>query len=99
MIVWIDAQLSPVLAGWLVNRFGVGAKHVKELGLVESSDPQIFAAAKTANAIVLTKDRDFVDLVKRHGTPPQIVWVTSGNTSNREMIRILAATSLARSSC
>jgi predicted nuclease of predicted toxin-antitoxin system len=92
MIVWIDAQLSPALAGWLANRFGVEAEHVKDLGLVESSDPQIFAAARAKNAAVLTKDRDFVDLVKRHGPPPQIVWVTSGNTSNREMIRMLAAT-------
>jgi predicted nuclease of predicted toxin-antitoxin system len=35
------------------------------------------------------KDRDFVELVKGRGAPPQIVWITCGNTSNREMMRIL----------
>jgi len=40
----------------------------------------------------MTKDRDFVDLVERLGPPPQVIWVTCGNTSNREMRRILTVT-------
>jgi len=41
---------------------------------------------------VLTKDRNFVDLVKRRGAPPYVIWITCGNTSNHEMIRILEVT-------
>lgn len=44
------------------------------------------------DAIVITKDRDFVNLVRRRGTPPRIIWVTCGNTSNREMREILSVT-------
>ena len=92
MIVGIDAQISPALARWLAARFGVEACHVKDLELVESSDSSIFDAARLAGATVLTKDHDFVDLARRRGAPPHVIWVTCGNTSNREMMRILDAT-------
>jgi predicted nuclease of predicted toxin-antitoxin system len=92
MILWIDAQLSPALASYLARAFGVEASHVRDFDLVGATDPEIFAAAGRAGAVVLTKDRDFVDLVRRRGSPPQIIWVTCGNTSNREMTRILGAT-------
>ena len=92
MIVWIDAQLSPELSRWLNERFAVEAIHVRDLGFVPAKDTTIFAAARKAGALVLRKGRDFVDLVRQLGPPPQIVWVTCGNTSNREMKRILEAT-------
>jgi predicted nuclease of predicted toxin-antitoxin system len=44
---------------------------------------------RAAGAAILTKDRDFPDLVQRHGSPPFIIWITCGNTSNRALIRIL----------
>jgi len=40
--------------------------------------------------MVMTKDRDFVDLLERLGPPPQVVWITCGNTSNRTMRAILS---------
>ncbi len=89
MTIWIDAQLSPPLAPWLAARFGVDAKHIRDADLLGLDDREIFAAARRAGALGVTKDRDFVDLVKRRGTPPQIIWVTCGNTSNRAMRRIL----------
>ena len=92
MTVWIDAQLSPALALWLEDRFGVKALHVTAFGLVATSDPEIFRAARAADAVVLTKDRDFVELVLRRGAPPQVIWVTCGNTSNQELTRVLDAT-------
>jgi predicted nuclease of predicted toxin-antitoxin system len=42
----------------------------------------------------MTKDSDFVDLVDRLGSPPQIIWLTCGNTSNAELRRILSLTLL-----
>ena len=33
MIIWVDAQLPPTLAAWLVKTFGVAAFSLKELGL------------------------------------------------------------------
>ncbi len=42
--------------------------------------------------ILMTKDSDFVDLVDRLGAPPQIIWLTCGNTSNARLQEILSAT-------
>ena len=89
MILWIDAQLSPRIARWLSSQFAIEATPVRDLGLREASDRQIFEAARSAGAVVMTKDRDFVELVERHGTPPHVVWVTSGNTSDEVLREIL----------
>ena len=40
----------------------------------------------------MTKDSDFVDLVCRLGAPPQILWLTCGNVTNRNLRRLLSAT-------
>ena len=37
----------------------------------------------------MTKDRDFVEMVHRLGAPPQILWVTCGNTSTLALQQIL----------
>ncbi|MCC6773409.1 MAG: DUF5615 family PIN-like protein [Gemmatimonadaceae bacterium] len=89
MVVWIDAQLAPALAVWLREAFGVAALAVRDLQLRDAEDPVIFQAARDAGAVVLTKDADFVTLVGRHGPPPQIVWLTCGNTSNRALRELL----------
>ncbi len=39
----------------------------------------------------MTKDSDFVDLVDRLGSPPQIIWLTCGNTSNARLREILSS--------
>lgn len=62
---------------------------VRDLGFARATDPEIFAAAQIAGVVVMTKDSDFVELVRRLGPPPQVVLVTCGNTSNariRELI-------------
>ena len=89
MIVWVDAQLSPGTARWLSSRFAIEATPVRDLGLRESPDWQIFEAARTAGAVVMTKDRDFVEMVERRGPPPQVVWVTVGNTSDQRLRGVL----------
>lgn len=39
----------------------------------------------------MTKDKDFADLVQTLGPPPQVIWLTFGNTSNLNLRRILKA--------
>jgi predicted nuclease of predicted toxin-antitoxin system len=56
----------------------VEATHVVELDLLQATDAVIFAAAREAQVVVMAKDADFVDLLARHGPPPQLVWVTLG---------------------
>ncbi|EDX84808.1 hypothetical protein S7335_2505 [Synechococcus sp. PCC 7335] len=65
---------------------------MRDLELRDAEDPEIFEAAKDQKAIVMTKDSDFVDLVERLGSPPQIIWLTCGNTSNAKLREILSET-------
>ena len=69
---------------------GVDAHAVRELGLRDAEDPVIFARARAVRAVVVTKDRDFPDLLARQGPPPQVVWLTCGNTSNAHLRELLA---------
>jgi predicted nuclease of predicted toxin-antitoxin system len=89
--LWIDAQLSPALASWINLQFdGIEASAVRDLGFRDAEDEEIFRAARQADAIVMSKDSDFVDLLWRLGPPPQILWITCGNTSNAQMRAILS---------
>ncbi|NER51730.1 MAG: hypothetical protein F6J92_34830 [Symploca sp. SIO1A3] len=93
MKFWIDAQLPPNLASWLTETFGVNAVSLKDLGLRDAKDTEIFEAARSAGIVVIiTKDSDFVDLVTRLGIPPQILWVTCGNVTNRLLRQIFHRT-------
>jgi predicted nuclease of predicted toxin-antitoxin system len=89
MTIWVNAHLSPSLAPWITETFGIPAKAVRDLGLREAKDFPIFEAAREANAIVLTKDADFPHLLSQHGPPPKVLWLTCGNTSNQHLHRIL----------
>jgi predicted nuclease of predicted toxin-antitoxin system len=91
MLVWTDAHLSPALAPWLRHTFGIQAFALRELGLRDAEDMAIFTAARGAGAVLMTKDSDFVDLLTRHGPPPQVLWLTCGNTANATLRVILAA--------
>ncbi|MDB9404071.1 DUF5615 family PIN-like protein [Microcystis sp. CS-574] len=62
------------------------------IGLRDAEDTEIFQVAKAQRAILMTKDSDFVDLVERLGSPPQIIWLTCGNTSNARLREILSET-------
>jgi len=56
MILWIDVQLSPALARWLSDTFGVTAHAVRDLGLRGAKDLPIFHAAREAGAVIMSKD-------------------------------------------
>jgi predicted nuclease of predicted toxin-antitoxin system len=92
MTIWIDAQLSPAMASWISGNFSIQAIALRDLGLREATDQKIFDAARQAGAVVMTKDSDFVSLVERFGPPPQVLWLTCGNTSNAKLQQILTTT-------
>lgn len=81
MRVWVDAQLAPSLARWMQASLLVDAVPLRDLGLRDAEDAVIFPLAGEAQAVILTKDQDFADLVTRRGPPPCVVWLTCGNTS------------------
>lgn len=92
MRVWLDAQLPPGLCTWFESEYGLEAVAVRSLGLRDAKDSEIFQAARAAGVIIISKDADFCELVRRHGPPPQVLWVTCGNTSNLALRQFLALT-------
>lgn len=94
MIIWIDAHLSPAIAVWITSTFGITAIALRDIGLRDAEDPEIFEAAKAEGVVLMTKDSDFVDLANRFGAPPKIIWLRCGNTSNAQLQNILRSTLL-----
>jgi predicted nuclease of predicted toxin-antitoxin system len=92
VILWLDAQISPRLCSWIAQHFAVEAIHVRELHLREGEDAEIFDHARKADVVVFTKDEDFVELVRRLGMPPQVLWLRCGNMSNAHLKTLLHAT-------
>jgi predicted nuclease of predicted toxin-antitoxin system len=90
---WLDAHISSDLASYLGSQFKIIVKSTQEIDLHEAKDHVIYAAGRRFNRIVVvTKDEDFVELVERLGSPPQVVWLTVGNTTNMELRLILSTT-------
>lgn len=89
-MIWVDAQLSPNLAEWISITFGLECKAIRDIGLRDADDETIFLEAKKADAIIITKDSDFRNLQIRLLTPPKIIWITCGNTSNEKLKIILS---------
>ena len=69
MKFWLDAHLSPKLAVWMRSDLGLDAYTLRDIGLRDSGDEEIFQAARTAGAVIITKDVDFIDLQERLGPP------------------------------
>jgi predicted nuclease of predicted toxin-antitoxin system len=92
MKIWVDAQLSPAIADWINQTFEhLEAVAIRDVGLRDAEDTVIFFSAREANATVMTKDSDFIELQRKHGSPPKVIWVTCGNTSNTALRKILLA--------
>jgi len=94
MTIWVDAQISPKIADWIKQHFSIQAIAVRDLGLRHAEDPEIFFAARKESALVMTKDSDFLLLLDEFGIPPQVIWITCGNTSNARLKQILQNTLL-----
>ena len=92
MKLWLDAQLPPSISVWIASRFKVEAYPVRDLNLLAAKDEEIFIAARKEKVVLISKDIDFVRLIEQKGTPPQLIWITCGNTSNNNLRRIFEST-------
>lgn len=65
------------------------SNHVKKLGLENAADLEIWKFAKDNEFHIVTFDADFVDIQQLNGFPPKIIWLRIGNTSTKEVTRLL----------
>jgi predicted nuclease of predicted toxin-antitoxin system len=91
--LWLDMQLSPIIAKWIQQHFSVKAISSYDLFINDEKDEVIFLnAKKKENVILVSKDQDFVDLIDRFNPPPKLIWLTMGNCPNSQMKIILQDT-------
>jgi predicted nuclease of predicted toxin-antitoxin system len=73
MTLWVDAPLSPAIACRVSEQFGFSAIHLRDMGMTRTKDRDIFRAARAEQAVILTKDFDFIELLAAHGPPPKVI--------------------------
>jgi predicted nuclease of predicted toxin-antitoxin system len=81
----VDTQLPAALARWLRER-GHEAEHVLETGLAQSKDTPVWGYAREHAAVIVTKDEDFAEWVRRGRRGPSVVWLRIGNSSKRALL-------------
>ncbi|MBL8552369.1 MAG: DUF5615 family PIN-like protein [Hyphomonadaceae bacterium] len=84
----VDQQLPPALARWIELK-GHEATHVREHGLRDAGDGDIWRFADANGATIVTKDSDFAQRRLQAGGPT-ILWVRVGNTTTPELFEIRA---------
>ncbi len=81
----VDAQLPPALAV-LLREHGHEAQAVREVGLRDANDGDIWNFASQNGMILTTKDEDFAQRVlSGRGAGPAVLWLRVGNCSNRAL--------------
>ncbi len=85
MRILVDAQISPHFAPWLNRTFSVEAESCGHIGMLSATDKELFMFARERGGVVITKDEDFIGLHDQYGSPPKIIWLTCGNTSNSKL--------------
>ncbi len=65
------------------------AKQVRELGIENYSDLEIWEFAKNKGYTIVTFDGDFYDLSNFKGFPPKIIWLRFGNTKTNSIANII----------
>ena len=74
MSLVLDENLSARLVERLVTLF-TGLKHVRDIGLRQAPDEQIWKWAKDNNCTVVSADADFVALSRRLEWPPKVIHI------------------------
>lgn len=72
-----------------ISNFFPEAKQVRELGIENFSDLEIWKFAKDNNYTIVTFDADFYDLANLKGHPPKIIWLRFGNTKTDFLAEVL----------
>lgn len=84
----VDAQLPPLLAEEL-RKAGCDAVAVREIGLRDAKDSQIWDYAVRNGAAIVTKDEDFAERGLHTANAPVIIWLRIGNATNPKLMQWL----------
>lgn len=72
-----------------INHLYPEAKQVRELGLENFTDIEIWNYARQNDFSIITFDSDFFDISNIKGHPPKIIWLKTGNCTTNNVKEIL----------
>lgn len=79
MSLLFDQNISFRIISKIASNFPT-AKQVRQLGIENFSDIEIWQFAKQNKFTIVTFDADFFDISNLKGHPPKIIWLRFGNT-------------------
>ncbi|WP_428400343.1 DUF5615 family PIN-like protein [Niabella insulamsoli] len=83
-MLWLDVNISPVIAKWMIDELALNAHSAYTLQLYDKTDFEIYQMAKpSGDVIIISKDVDFSELITRLGAPPKLININIGNCDNR----------------
>lgn len=80
MKLLFDQNLSPALPRILAGIFP-DSVHVRNIGMREATDTEIWNYARQNDFTIVSKDSDFQQRSLLYGHPPKFVWLRIGNCS------------------
>ena len=83
-----DQNLSYKLCKALAGEFP-GCRHVREAGLSNADDADVWTYAAANSLMVVSKDQDFRQRAMLLGPPPKCVWIRLGNCSTADIVSLL----------
>jgi len=90
--IWIDTNISPIIAKWMAEQTGLVVKSSYSLSLHYLSDKEIYEKAKSQGQVILvSKDADFPELISRLGAPPKLINIRIGNMGSRQLWELIQA--------
>src|SRR6266436_8334078 len=82
MRLLFDQNLSPRLTRLLADIYAESV-HVREVGLRDADDLEIWEYAKAHGYAIVSKDSDFQQRSLLHGAQPKSIWLRVGNCTVR----------------
>lgn len=88
MRLLFDQNISHKIHLFLHEAFA-GSTTVKDEGLINAPDFEIWEFAKRQDFTIVTQDSDFNDLISLKGFPPKVIWIRVGNLKTRQIADLL----------
>ena len=89
----VDEQLPPALAPWITANFeGIEAVSLAHLNMLGKPDHTLFREFAKPGTLVLSKDDDWLAMVRQWGPPPQLIKLSLPNCRNTALRQHLADT-------